>query len=226
MINNISNIAGDTTTLTGPSFNLGAIGSPVVSFKVSYQQQATTNNDKLQVYASTDCGATWVSKWSRSGAALQPTSVSGTSSSAFTPSSGQFATYTVAISSIASNANVLFKWVFYAGTSVGNNIYIDDIDIVNSLAGIQTIENKVNLSIYPNPSSSTVNISFNLAEKHNIAINVTDMLGRTVETIPSQLYSSGDANITIGNKASYTPGVYFVSINIDGEQISKKVIIE
>ncbi len=227
MINNISNVPGDTTTLYGPSYNLAAIGSPSLVFKMSYQQQATSNTDKLQIYSSTDCGATWVSRFARTGTALQPTTVSGTSSSPFVPTASQFMSYTVGIAAVASATNVMFKYVFYAGTaSTGNNIYLDDINVRNTTSGIKNIAEKIDLAIYPNPSSANVNIAFNLPEKHTITLNVVDMLGRVVETVPAQQYASGETVVTIGNKAAYQAGVYFVNINVDGEQISKKIVIE
>jgi photosystem II stability/assembly factor-like uncharacterized protein len=227
MINNMTNVPNDTSTLTGPTFNLAAIGSPVLAFSMSYQQKILTNTDKLQVYISTDCGITWVSKWSRSGTALQPVSVSGQSTSSFIPDSMQFTTYTVNINSAALNTNVMFRWVFYSGApSVGNNIYLDDINISNAATGIKNIETAIDLNMYPNPSTGNVNIAFNLEEKHLISIQVVDMLGRVVETIPPQVYATGESTIGIGNKTSYQSGVYFVSVNVDGQIISKKVIIQ
>jgi len=227
MIDNFSNSPGDTSVLLSPTFNLAAIGSPTLKFKLSYQQQATSNLDKLQIYSSTDCGATWVSRFARSGTALQPSTVTGQSTSLFVPTPSQFATYTVNLSPIASSTNAMFRFVFYAGTaSVGNELYIDDINIYNTTVGIKNIETEVGLEIYPNPSSSNVNVVFNLTEKHNISVNVVDMLGRVVETNPSQFYQSGQTLITIGNKATYQSGVYFVNIDIDGQHVSKKVIIQ
>jgi PKD repeat protein len=227
MIDNFSNSAGDTSILVSPTFNLSAIGSPALTFKMAYQQKATTNVDKLQIYSSSDCGATWVSRFSRSGTALQPSTVSGQLTTPFTPQSSQFATYTVSISALASSTNAMFRFVFYSDpTSPGNDIYLDDINIYNSTVGIQDIEAEVGLEIYPNPSSGNVNIVFNLSEKHNISVNVMDLLGRVVETNSAKYYPSGQTLITIGNKSVYQAGVYFVNIDVDGQHISKKVIIQ
>lgn len=228
MINNLSNTTSDTSILTSPKFNLSVIGSPVLTFAMSYQQQATTNTDKLQVTVSTDCGETWTSKWAHAGSTLQPASVTGHSTSAFIPTPSQFTTYTVNISSLASSTSAMFRWTFFSGaSSVGNNIYLDNINVFNSTTiGIETIETAIGLSIYPNPSSSSVQVAFNLSENHTISIQVADMLGRIVETIPVRQYSGGESIITIGNKASYQSGVYFVNMDIDGQRISKKVIIQ
>jgi PKD repeat protein len=231
MIDNINNTAGDTSALTSPTFNLASIGgagSAILGFALSYQQQVTTNTDKLQVYVSTDCGSTWVSKWARSGTTLQPVTVTGQSTSPFVPMPSQFTTYTVSLgSSVASSTNAIFRWIFYAGaTSPGNNIYIDNINLYSTATAIADIETEIGLSLYPNPSSGNVNISFKLADKHTIAVNIEDMLGRSIETIPSKQYASGETIIAIGSKASYQTGVYFVNINVDGQHISRKVIIQ
>jgi len=226
MIDNMNNIANNASTLqTSASYNLSTYNSPALSFKVAYQQTTGSSNDRLQVFTSTDCGATWVSRRAFTSSSLAALS-GGPGTAVYIPSSAQFTTYTVNINAVASSSNVMFKWVFTAGTSMGNDLYLDDINIVDAAAtGIKNIEAETGLNIYPNPSSSNVNISFNLTEKQNVSVNVVDMLGRTVESMPSQQYASGETVLTIGNK-TYQSGVYFVNININGQQIAKKIIIE
>ena len=227
MLDNMLNSPNDISTLTSSTFDLAAIGSPVLSFAMAYQQKATSNTDKLVVYVSTDCGATWVSKWTRTGTALQPASVSGqNASSSFIPSPSEFTTYTVNVgTSAASSSHAMFRWVFYAGAlSVGNNIYLDNINVSKSVAGIENIETAISLNLYPNPSSGTVNIAFTLSEKHTVSVQVIDMLGRMVENIPAQSYNEGESILTIGTHTNYQAGIYFVNINVDGQGISKKMI--
>ncbi|MFI5141553.1 MAG: C10 family peptidase [Bacteroidia bacterium] len=228
MLNNMNNTVGNSSILqTYASYDLSTFTTPTLTFKAAYQETSSSNADKLQVYTSTDCGASWVSRKAILSSALSALS-GGASTSPYTPSSAQFTTYTVGISAVAHNTNVMFRWEFFTGTTnIGNNLYLDDINIVDaSVSGIKNIETAVDLNIYPNPSHSSVNIAFNLTENHIIAVNVVDMLGRVVESIPAQQHTSGETVLTIGNKASYQAGVYFVNINIDGQQISKKVIID
>ena len=52
------------------------------------------------------------------------------------------------------------------------------------------------------------------------------MIGRTVETIASKSYSSGETTLTIGSDNSYQAGIYLVNINIDGQHITKKIVIQ
>jgi hypothetical protein len=227
MLNNLSNTSGNNSVLqTAANYDLTTYTSPVLTFKAAYQQKATTDNDMLQISVSTDCGAIWVSKKVINSTTLASLA-GGTGTNAYVPTTSQFTTYSVNINSVASSSNVMFKWTFIAGTNgPGNNLYIDDINIDQNSAGIKNIETVVDLNIYPNPSSGKVNVDFNLSEKHSISVNVTDMLGRVVETIAAKSYDSGETKLAIGADNAYQAGIYLVNINIDGQHISKKVVIQ
>jgi hypothetical protein len=226
-INNMSNVAGDTSILeTNFVYDLAASTSPMLTFKAAYQQKATTNADKLQIYTSTDCGVSWQSRKTITSATLASLA-GGTGTTPYVPTPVQFTTYTVGINPVASSKNVMFRWKFFADpTSPGNNLYIDNINISEASVGIENIVALVDLNIYPNPSSSKVNIEFNLSEQHDVAVTLTDMLGRTVETITPKSYQSGETTLTIGADNAYQAGIYLVNITIDGQRISKKVVIE
>ena len=225
MIDNSVNVAGNASILqTTNSYNLSTFTSPAVSFKVAYLKKLSTNYDRMQFFISIDCGATWISKWARTSTTLS----SNAPSNVFNPTPADFTTYTVNIGSVATCANAMFRWEFFADVNgPGNNAYLDDINIVDAVAtGIKNIETAVDLTLYPNPSGGTTNIAFNLTEKHNIAIQVTDMIGRTVETIDAKQYQAGETTLSIGLDKAYQPGVYLVNINIDGQHISKKLIVQ
>ena len=192
---------------------------------MAYQQQLSTNVDKLQVFSSTDCGSTWTSRWSRSGTALA--TVTPASGFPFTPTATQFTTCTVNINGVAGSSNVRFKFVFFADAAgPGNYIYIDDINLYDAALDVATFESKLGLDVYPNPSAGIVNIDFSLTEKHNVSVAVVDMLGRTIESIASKQYAAGDIKLAVAEKSAYQAGVYFINLNIDGNVVSKKIVIE
>ncbi|HWY38981.1 MAG TPA: C10 family peptidase, partial [Bacteroidia bacterium] len=225
MIDNSTNLAGSNSILqTASSYDLSSYASPALSFKLAYRQKTSSTSEKLQVYVSTDCGVTWISKWARVGSGLA--TVSGTAGS-FVPAPTDFTTYTVNINSVLTDNQVMFRWQFYADASApGNNIYLDDINIVNSATGIQNaVAANVNLTVYPNPSNGVVNIDLSLPEKHLVSVHVTDLLGRTVESIGAKTFNAGDNTLVIGEKTKYESGVYLVNIVVDGRTITKKVLI-
>ncbi len=226
MIDNFTNTAGSASIIqTASTYNLSSYSSPALSFKMAYQPKTANQNDRLQVFVSTDCGAGWISKWAHWAGTL-PT-VSGTSSTPFVPTPSQFTTYTVNLGNLASSTNAIFRWKFFADANgPGNNLYIDDINIINAVTGIQSTENQINLNVYPNPAMGNFNVGLNLTESKNISINVTDMLGRVIETNPAKLYTAGETTLAFGNSKSYQSGIYFVNLIIDGQLISKKVIVQ
>jgi len=225
MINNFSNTAGNYSIFESNVFDISGMGMPTLTFKMTYKQQVSTNADKLQVFTSTDCGNTWQSRFARTGSALA--NVTPPSTTPYVPSPSQFTTYTVNINGVSGSNNLRLRWEFFAdATSPGNNIYIDDINLYDAAAGVMNLESRVGLNIYPNPSSGHVNIDFSMGEKHSIAVTVTDVLGRTIESISAKQYNAGDVKLNIAEKAAYQPGVYIVNIHVDGELVTRKIVIE
>lgn len=227
-LDNINNVNGNNSILqTTSAYDLTTLSSPALTFKAAYQQTATTNTDKLQILTSTDCGATWISRKTITSATLASLA-GGTGTTPYIPNASQFTTYTVVIGGVTSSHNVMFRWEFVAGTSsLGNNLYIDDINISGVVInGIENIVALVDLNIYPNPSTGKVSIGFNLSESHNVSVTVTDLLGRTVEAIAPKSYQSGETILTIGSNGAYQAGVYLVNIMVDGQRISKKIIVQ
>ena len=217
MLDNFANSPADTSFLISPTFNLAAIGSPILKFKMAYQQKATTNVDRLQIFSSIDCGITWVSRFVRSGTALQPATVAGQSTLPFTPTPAQFATYTVNINAIASSTNAMFRFVFFADqTAPGNNIYIDDINIYNSTIGIKNIETNMDVEIYPNPAQNNFTIETNTNQKQTLQL--FDVNGKLVltQTINDK------AIVDVSNLSS---GVYNLSITNNVGVANKRLVI-
>jgi hypothetical protein len=228
-IDNSTNSTGDVSTLESTSFDISGFVTPKLSLKLAYRQNYSTDVDKFQVFCSNDCGASWTVKMTRQGSTMA--TVTPPSTTPFVPSSSNFTTYTVNLNAYQGSPNLRFRYVFSADPTntgnVGNNIYLDDINIYDATpAGIQNIEQQIGLNIYPNPSSEKVNLEFSLTENHNISVNVTDVLGRTIETIPSKNYGIGDLSLTIAEKKVYEAGVYLVHVEVDGKKITRKINVQ
>ena len=50
------------TSLISPTINLSSTGTPLFSFKYACSQKKLNSDDVLEVFISTDCGKTWLSK--------------------------------------------------------------------------------------------------------------------------------------------------------------------
>ena len=80
--------------------------------------------------------------------------------------------------------------------------------------------------IYPNPSNKeTVTISLDLENNSVLQIELLNNLGQKVETIVNNASFSGKNQFEI-NTASLSEGVYIVNVQIDGSNVTKKLIVQ
>ncbi len=91
--------------------------------------------------------------------------------------------------------------------------------------GIKEISSTIsNVTLYPNPTSNITNVSFDLTENTNVAINLYDMSGRLVKAIPTQYLTSGNNSIAI-ETSEVNAGVYFANITTDKFSKTYRLVI-
>lgn len=95
------------------------------------------------------------------------------------------------------------------------------------VAGLSTIygENLEKMvTVYPNPASSMTTIHLNLESQASIVLSLLDVSGKVVS---SKNYGAlnGSWNLDL-NTSNYTSGVYLINVLIDGNKITKQLIIE
>lgn len=214
-IDNFTNTAGNKSSLTSASFDLSGFISPKFSFKLAYQQKASTNADKLQILTSTNCGQTWTVRLTKIGSSL--VTVTPPSTVALSPTSGQFVTTTVNIAPVSASTNVRFRFDFYADAAgPGNNIFIDDINIFDAALSIESNEDETKTNIYPNPTSDNFFINANTTDK--LELNLYDLSGKNV-------LSTKVADRSNINTSALSDGIYSLSIKTSDRIINKKLVI-
>ena len=80
--------------------------------------------------------------------------------------------------------------------------------------------NKFEVQMYPNPTRGKVNMEFS-SGIYNVELSVMDITGKVV----LQRKYSASENITF-DMSGKVSGMYFVKMNIDGNQIVKKLIVD
>ncbi|MDG1347251.1 MAG: T9SS type A sorting domain-containing protein [Crocinitomicaceae bacterium] len=93
-----------------------------------------------------------------------------------------------------------------------------------SAQSLDELSNVANYKVYPNPSTGSVSLAFNLLNNANVSVQVTDALGNIVHTEASTLMVAGEHNAAF-NGANLADGMYFVNLNVDGEVITKRLTI-
>ena len=118
-----------------------------------------------------------------------------------------------------------FKFEFKSGG--GNNIYIDDINIGGAV-GVAGFSNVANFKIYPNPTNSSAQISFNLVKDVKaLSIKVRNAVGQEITSvINQQAFNAGTYNLKIDEERKLASGIYFVEFNADNNIKVQKLIVQ
>lgn len=87
-----------------------------------------------------------------------------------------------------------------------------------------TSENKVSQN-FPNPVATTTTVSVELNETAELSLDVVNIVGQRVISINKGTVNAGTTQITI-DASNLETGVYFYNVNINDEQITKKMIVK
>lgn len=222
MITNTSTSDTYIDELISPSINMTAITvSHNLTFKVAFAQKASTSVDKLQVYVSTNCGLNWTLRYTKSGAAL---STAGIQSSAFTPNASQWTEHLVSLAGYSAQTNLYIMFRFTSNG--GNNVFIDDINLGGANSIEDGLASTIDFNVYPNPVEENSIISFNILNKQKVELKIYDILGREASSLFNGYLSAGDHQYSIAEKANLSPGVYVVTLCVDRQRFTKKLIIK
>ena len=71
---------------------------------------------------------------------------------------------------------------------------------------------------YPNPFNPTTSIQFDLPEPAEVTVNVVDMLGRVVLSVPGQKFQAGRSHQIQLDASSIASGVYVYQVIAQGNQ--------
>ncbi len=93
---------------------------------------------------------------------------------------------------------------------------------INLDIGLKDAENGIVCVIYPNPTSSICNLSLNLEESQEVIIRLINNLGQEMEY--RKLNSAKEFNETF-DFSEMASGIYSILINVDGKQITKRVVV-
>jgi hypothetical protein len=221
-IDNLNNTPGNISILQGLNdYDLSWCGAVQMSFKVAYKQKTATSADKLQLQVSNNCGKTWNTRWSKQGAQLATTQF--ISLTPYNPLPSEFVQYTATVPFYQS---AIFRFVFTSDESdPGNNIFLDDVNLVDPTVGLKENTLSAGLNLYPNPAKEKITIECNTLESHNINIEVIDVLGKKITSIDKGKVDAGSHEFELFTSA-YKSGVYFVNISVDGNRIVKRLVIQ
>ncbi len=200
-------------------FSIAGTNSAQVDFDVAYAQYST-ENDRLQLEYSLNCGTTWTSVFNEAGTTLA--SGNAATTSAFTPSSAsQWHHKTALLTGAVGNSSVFIR--LKATSAYGNNCYVDNINVSTNLTtSVAPINSDKNISIYPNPSQGEVNLSLSFDNSQDVNVVVTNAIGATVTTLDLKDVNKGTFPLNLVGQAK---GNYIVTIKTNDTVTTKRISI-
>ncbi|MCK5846647.1 MAG: T9SS type A sorting domain-containing protein, partial [Bacteroidales bacterium] len=135
----------------------------------------------------------------------------------------------------AGNSNIILNYQFtdteplsgvsyyrLKQTDFDGEFAYSDIIVIN-----YTSDEEANVSIYPNPSNSIINIDLGgFVEDNIVEMNIYSMNGKLVANKQIAIDKNGNADISMNVKTILPSGIYFIMIIGNTSTVSHKIIIE
>tara|TARA_B100000768_G_C11279529_1_gene377740 strand:- start:118 stop:3717 length:3600 start_codon:yes stop_codon:yes gene_type:complete len=210
---------GQIDILQTEIFDLSNATVPSLTFDLAKAQYSASYNDVLKVDISSDCGVTFTTIYEKDG--LDLSTIPDYNTTNWVPASADdWRTEEIDLTAYEGE-NVLFNFVNI--TDYSNSTFIDNINVLAESLG--TTDNELSeISMYPNPTSEMVNISFNSNIGNSYQLKIINSLGQVIQNIEkTSLNGSNEMSIDVSN---YSAGLYFVKIKVDNISTLKKLLIK
>ncbi|PLW94125.1 MAG: hypothetical protein C0592_03800 [Marinilabiliales bacterium] len=216
-INFYSISSGQKDDLMISPLDFTGMSNMALTFYVAYRQY-TSENDRLQVDVSTDCGSTWTQVWTKAGSSLATTTASTSNYS--TPLSSHWRLEVVDLTTYDGSDDVMLR--FRSTSNYGNNLFLDDINID---AGAAIVENDVVnvLNLFPNPANDATTLKIQSNSSSDAMIVIYNTIGEKVYA--SSTYVNKGSNDVNLNTSDLANGMYVVQVQIGAEMYNLRLSI-
>lgn len=212
-------VVGDRDELYMPNSSFTGLSSMKLTFDVAHAQVDLSVNEGLDVLISTNCGVTWTNVYSKYGGVLASAPVT---TIAFTPTGTQWRSEVVNLSAYDNMPDVLVKFMPY--NSYGNNIWLDNINLVSTTDVKSAVTEFNTIELYPNPAQNEATVRISSSKSGESTITILNALGQLmIQQIATIDAGNNTINFDTKNLAS---GLYYVVIaDKEGKSTTKKLTI-
>lgn len=223
--------ADNVDILETAPFNFHNGSNISVSFDYSYARKSGyAGGEVFRFEYSTDCGGIWTSMPGAFTPSVMANTTGSVVSAPYIPFSNKWATKTylpATLGALNNKDNVKFRFYFNNDPMSGQaqNLYIDNFNITATI-GVEELASEIGLSIYPNPTNASSTVEFITAKDSKVSISVYDVTGRMVEANQVAAIGGQITKHEVNKSANLGSGVYFISLMMDGQKTTKKLIIE
>ncbi len=220
---------GDHDDLFTPSLNLsGLSGNVYLNF---YTTAAAANSggvstpagDSLEIDATNNGGL----RWTKIAAFTRGQLVNnGIKSTEFVPTaSTPWVARAVVIPATYFTSSTFFRFRYWAG-STGNNFYMDDFNIGGFPADVAEIAKSAeSFKIFPNPTNNGCNLVLRSGSEGVVHYSIKDITGRVVYEANETYSPDMLIQQPIAREITPNSGIYFVTVTIDGNAHTEKLVV-
>ena len=192
------------------NFNTALATGLTFTFDQAYGEYTGTTTDVLKVVSSMDCGATWSTLWTGTGATLA--TAASTTNQYIPGASTDWQLRTVNIPATDEGSNMILK---FTGTSAyGNLCWMTNLSLTSGNASVKPLNAANFISVSPNPSKDMTYINMTVNESTTVKVEVYDATGRVLATVNQEL-AVGAQKIAVST-SDFVPGLYYVKIASNG----------
>lgn len=220
---NTASMDGQIDELISPTYNMNGVPSITLSYRYAFARRTNSNNDRLTVMVSNNCGETWSIRQNLRGSTNLPTAPNTTA--AFVPNGpGQWGYSEVTnISNSFHVGNFRFKFEFESNG--GNTVYLDDINLNGAQVGLEELLGEGDaLMVVPNPASGEARAVIQLARGGEVRVQLLDVLGRSLRELHNGNMAQGQHRVELPVN-ELPQGMYFIRVQQgDRQQVERFVV--
>jgi photosystem II stability/assembly factor-like uncharacterized protein len=192
------------------------VDTATLTFDVAYAEYGGQYTDTLDVWVSEDCGLTYDLVFNKGGGTL---GTAPNQNTYFTPTASQWRTETVDLSAYAGNDKLIVA--FRNHGHWGNNIYVDNVNIVSSSTPVAVEITPANpdVFIFPNPAASGSCVRVQLPDEQAYTIQLYDANSKRVY---QQVY---EGSRVVEVQQQLVPGTYIMHIRGEKHMWNKKIVV-
>lgn len=220
----------DLSGMTSGDCNLNFMSSGALRNMVYAGTPKTLITDTLEIWYSANCGTSWTKMETLTGNDIAN---KGHVNIPYEPLwMGDWKLQSINIPVGARQSRVYFRFRFKPGVDntvlqqgVGNNFYVDRINISNFPLGVNTlVGNENNIAIAPNPTTGNAYVVIKDVKEQTAQIQVTDVTGKVVYRTQSALNGSL-TRVEIPASAITVKGIYMVQVVTGDNTHTEKLVV-
>ncbi len=197
-----------------------------INFKYAYKNRTSNTSNgtnHLKIFISQDCGESWLARKNIVGSSFG----NGVDGNAFVPGLSDWISEELMLP-VSQVQYSDFRFKFVIGTEEANNFYLEDVNVYiasQSHLSLNDPYTNSDFRIYPNPAKSEFNIDFKMTSPEYVTVELLDLSGRKVKSLMSNQKVSPGASSSF-NVREISSGIYLIKLNINGQDLIQKIILE